>query len=83
LGERAFLLPAQTTLQFADTKENSLSAGQRLATHLQEISKNVQATHILLDEWDANLDSNVQLKMNTLIEGLSNNVVVLEVRHRD
>jgi len=83
LGEKAFLLPAQTTLQFADTKENSLSTGQSLATHLQEISKNVQATHILLDEWDANLDSNVQLKMNTLIEGLSNNVVVLEVRHRD
>ena len=82
LGESAFLLPAHHSLQFKDSSERGGSTGQKLARHLEEIKRELQTRFVLLDEWDANLDSIAQQNMNSLIDDLSKQTVVLEVRHR-
>lgn len=81
LGDRAFYLPAQHHLAFTvDT--SGVSTGESLRRRLEEVQNNVDAEVLLLDEWDANLDEGNQQRLSELIEQVSKEKFVVEVRHR-
>lgn len=81
LANRAFYLPTHTQLNFA-SETNRYSTGESLRNHLTEIIEKVDADVLLLDEWDANLDSENQERLSALIDELSLKKCVIEVRHR-
>lgn len=57
------------------------STGNNLLRHIEYIS-NMDVSHILLDEWDANLDQENIQKINNLLDGMALSKVIVEVRHR-
>ncbi len=60
----------------------ALSTGQRLVAHLNEVF-NIKTVHyILLDEWDANLDTDNVERIERILDTLSATKVIIEVRHR-
>ncbi|MET0401248.1 MAG: AAA family ATPase [Cystobacter sp.] len=82
LGTQAVYLPPQNTLEFKQGTD-SLSTGQRLLASIDELLKEGQARVLLLDEWDANLDSANEKRVSTqLAHGLGQGLLILEVRHR-
>lgn len=81
LANRAFFLPTHNQLSFA-SETNKCSSGESLRNRLLEILEKVDADVLLLDEWDANLDSENQEKLSRLIDLLSKKKCVIEVRHR-
>ncbi len=81
LAQKAFFLPTHNQLSFfAET--NKYSTGESLRNRLLEILEKVDAEVLLLDEWDANLDSENKERLNTLIDELAASKCVIEVRHR-
>ncbi|MFS4460702.1 hypothetical protein [Bdellovibrio sp. HCB2-146] len=78
--DNSFYLPAHPQF-FNQEGEQGESTGQKVMRHLESLVRS-DAQHILLDEWDANLDSANLAKANKLIDLLSESKVVLEVRHR-
>jgi len=80
-GDAAFFLPAHHTLLFEQANEH-LSTGQRARTNFQELSNTVDASILLLDEWDANLDANAIQELSRQIDTISNSRCVIEARHR-
>lgn len=83
LGEQAFLLPPHSDMFFEFINEMSLSTGEKMLLALNEIGKINNIRVLLLDEWDANLDSNYLNSISQQIHELSGKVCVVEVRHRD
>lgn len=81
LNNQAFFLPTQNQLTFM-TETNHYSTGESLKNLLSEILEQVSADVLLLDEWDANLDSENQEKISLLIDTLAVSKCVVEVRHR-
>lgn len=81
LSDRAFFLPTHTQLSFT-SETNKYSTGESLRNRLMEILEKVDVDVLLLDEWDANLDSENQEKLGALIDELSRKKCVIEVRHR-
>lgn len=81
LANRAFFLPTHSQLNFA-AETNMHSTGESLKSRLIEILDKVDADVLLLDEWDANLDSENQIQLSELIDQLSKKKCVIEVRHR-
>lgn len=81
LANRAFFLPTHSQLSFT-SETNKYSTGESLRNRLMEILEKVDADVLLLDEWDANLDSENQEKLSALIDQLSRKKCVIEVRHR-
>lgn len=81
LDKNAFFLPTHTQLSFT-SETNKYSTGESLRNRLMEILERVEADVLLLDEWDANLDSENQEKLSALIDELSSKKCVIEVRHR-
>ncbi len=79
--EDAFYLPSQNHLHFF-FGEIEKSTGELLKKQLEEVYKNVEAKLILLDEWDANLDSSNQNQLSQLIDEIAQKKCVIEVRHR-
>lgn len=79
--EDAFYLPSQNHLYFS-FGEVERSTGELLIEQLKEIYKNVESKIILLDEWDANLDSVNQDQLSRLIDQIAQKKCVVEVRHR-
>jgi energy-coupling factor transporter ATP-binding protein EcfA2 len=47
-----------------------------------EYAASLDNKHLLLDEWDANLDQENILKINDLLNRISKDKVIIEVRHR-
>ncbi len=81
LKKRAFFLPTHSQLSFAfDT--SSYSTGETLKQRLEEILQRVDADVLLLDEWDANLDTDNSEALSHLIDEISTKKCVIEVRHR-
>lgn len=77
--ESSIYLPANPSFDIPD--RGSDSTGNNLLRHIEHIA-NMDVSHILLDEWDANLDQvNIQ-KINTLLNSISKSKVIVEVRHR-
>lgn len=77
---RHFFLPTHNQLSFfAET--NRYSTGESLKNRLIEILDKVEADVLLLDEWDANLDSENKEKLSQLIDELASKKCVIEVRH--
>lgn len=81
LSKRAFFLPTHSQLSFI-SETNKYSTGESLRNRLMEILERVDADVLLLDEWDANLDSENREKLSQLIDELSRKKCVIEVRHR-
>lgn len=81
LSEKAFLLPTQNQLSFL-AETNKYSTGESLRNRLHEILERVEANVLLLDEWDANLDSENRERLTTLIDELAEKKCVIEVIHR-
>lgn len=81
LSKRAFFLPTHTQLSFI-SETNKYSTGESLRNRLLEILESVEADVLLLDEWDANLDSENKETLSHLIDELSRKKCVIEVRHR-
>ena len=81
LANRAFFLPTHTQLSFT-SETNKYSTGESLRNRLMEILERVDVDVLLLDEWDANLDSENQEKLSALIDELSRKKCIIEVRHR-
>lgn len=81
LLSKAFLLPTHNQLSFA-SETNKYSTGESLRKRLVEILEKVDIDVLLLDEWDANLDKENQEQLSSLIDKLSEQKCVIEVRHR-
>jgi ABC-type transport system involved in cytochrome bd biosynthesis fused ATPase/permease subunit len=81
LSDRAFFLPTQNQLSFV-SETNKYSTGESLRNRLLEILERVDVDVLLLDEWDANLDSENQERLSQLIDELAVRKCVIEVRHR-
>ncbi len=81
LGEKAFFLPTHNQLSFL-AETNKYSTGESLKNRLLEILELVEADVLLLDEWDANLDSENKENLSLLIDELAYRKCVIEVCHR-
>lgn len=82
LGSAAFLLPAHCQAAFSGHSCRPGSTGEILARRLVEIEREVTAPVLLLDEWDANLDSRHFGLITSRINELARNRCIIEVRHR-
>lgn len=81
LGEKAIYMPAGEPGLFWPSEAGNVSTGQHVMRGLRSLIADSEATHLLLDEWDANLDkSNVQT-LDAALETESRYRVVVEVRH--
>ena len=52
-----------------------------MVSHLEEIKTLPDVTHILLDEWDANLDDQNTALFDRQLDATSKTKVIVEVRH--
>lgn len=77
----AFYLPVKHDLVFKLSKDG-FSTGQLVRKILNEILEKIDTSIILLDEWDANLDIVNQHKLSELIDRMSIDRCVIEVRHK-
>lgn len=82
LKSNAYYFSPDMELYFSHSLNQSLSMGELIFDHLVEIFKHVQVQVLLLDEWDANLDATNLIKINRLIDEMSKNTCVIEIRHR-
>ena len=80
-GREAFYLPAKHELSFQLSKDG-FSTGQLVRKTLHELLEKLDTEIVLLDEWDANLDTVNQQQLSQLIDQLSQKKCVIEVRHR-
>lgn len=83
-ADRAFLLPANPVLYFSEFDGREASSGQavdRILCLIENggLSEGVDA--LLLDEWDANLDSEKRAEHDVRIAELAKTKCVIEVRH--
>jgi len=78
--EASFYLPSNPHF-FLDEDTENKSTGQKIMQHIRFI-KTTPAKYVLLDEWDANLDDANRVQVNELLEELSKDRVIVEVRHR-
>ena len=81
VGDAAFYLPAHTEGLAWRADLNGLSTGQRMVSHLNEIEKLTHITHILLDEWDANLDRANTALFDERLQASARSRVIVEIRH--
>lgn len=81
IGDASVYLPANESGLIWPGVVGEGSTGQGIMEVLLKIINGKSATHILLDEWDANLDKyNVGL-LNDILEGESKKRVIVEIRH--
>lgn len=81
-GARSFLLRTPAELLFEHEADGGVSAGEAMQRTLHEIGQHVTAPLVLLDEWDANLDTDSVEKADGFIARLAQSRCVVEVRHR-
>jgi len=81
LMNKAFFLPTHTQLSFNE-ETLKFSTGESLKKRLMEILEKVDIEVLLLDEWDANLDSENKEALTQLINEVALKKCVIEVRHR-
>lgn len=81
VGDGAFYLPAHTEGLTWEADLNGLSTGQKMVTHLNEVETLTAITHILLDEWDANLDQANTALFEQRLNASAQSRVIVEIRH--
>lgn len=81
LANDAILIPAHHGKLCWESSGGNMSTGQKTLAQLQEVSGKQNIKYLLLDEWDANLDIKNTLNINQILEELSHEKVVLEIRH--
>jgi ABC-type multidrug transport system fused ATPase/permease subunit len=81
-GDRAFYLPTHYTDLIFQSQFLNHSDGNRLLSVFNDITALNEIEFVILDEWDANLDSENVVKINNAIEAFAKNKVVIESRHR-
>lgn len=82
-GDCAFYLPSSSELYFERSKG---STGERMLSNLQEFLMSKDAKYIkviLLDEWDANLDTHNIKYISKKLDKIAQEKCIIEVRHRD
>jgi len=77
----AFYLPVKHDLVFNGSIDH-VSTGQSVKKVLQEVLEKLDTPIILLDEWDANLDTINKHKLSEIIDQISQKKCVIEVRHK-
>jgi ABC-type transport system involved in cytochrome bd biosynthesis fused ATPase/permease subunit len=77
--DNAIYLPAHHNLELKNMV-GSLSSGEATMEHLVDIGDSHEDV-ILLDEWDANLSAENRQRMDSLLDNLSRERVVIEIRH--
>lgn len=78
-----YYLPASHHLYFSQEDLKKYSTGEQMLICLKEISHNcLKEKILLLDEWDANLDSQNRKRLSEEIEKIAASMCVLEVVHR-
>lgn len=82
--ELAFYLPAKHNLIFNYHQESHHqgSTGQELIKQITELSQNLEIKLLLLDEWDAHLDSNNVKIIDELLYNISKHCLIIDIRHR-
>lgn len=78
--EKAILMPSNHNLLMWGEDNKTLSSGQLAIQTIKKIHSQHEK-FLLLDEWDANLDSQNKIEINQLLDELSTQKVILEVRH--
>jgi len=81
VGDGAFYLPAHTDGLAWKADLEGKSIGQRMISHLAEIEALPDVTHILLDEWDANLDEHNTAHFDRRLDAAAESKVIVEIRH--
>jgi ABC-type bacteriocin/lantibiotic exporter with double-glycine peptidase domain len=81
LADEAVLLPAQHGKLEWQHELKALSTGQKTLAQLQEISNHAGVKYLLLDEWDANLDSDNRRAISDMLDLLGQSKVIVEIRH--
>jgi ABC-type multidrug transport system fused ATPase/permease subunit len=82
-GDKSFMLPSEyVNLAFDKTDLTSHSDGNRMLSLFSDPGNFEDAKIILLDEWDANLDSANEARINSAIDKLAEDRIVIESRHR-
>lgn len=81
LKEHAFYLPNNHQLAFLSNGTKTTTR-ELLKQQLKEIQDNFDVKVLLLDEWDVNLDDTSSRELSQLIDELSDQRCVIEVRHR-
>ncbi|ODI90265.1 hypothetical protein BFR91_17540 [Acinetobacter pittii] len=79
-GEEAILMPADHGQLMWGINGTNWSTGQLAITTINQL-KHQQENILMLDEWDANLDSQNKLEINKLLDNISERKIVIEVRH--
>jgi ABC-type cobalamin/Fe3+-siderophores transport system ATPase subunit len=80
LGDRAFYLPAYHRLKFSTSLESE-STGEAAYCIMEELQRSEEASVLLLDEWDANLDAGNRAQIPRMIDEMAMNRAVVEVRY--
>ncbi|CAM4122610.1 ABC transporter ATP-binding protein [Bordetella tumulicola] len=80
--DQAHLLPAGNPQLCWRSGQGNVSTGQRACAIIDEIlQQGTNIRYLLLDEWDANLDRDNRTRIDGVLDGLSKEKVVIEVRH--
>ncbi|PUA17831.1 hypothetical protein C7W93_18395 [Glaciimonas sp. PCH181] len=80
-GTDAMLLPANINDLCWQSNYQDLSTGQRVLNILNEASEIENVRYLLLDEWDANLDTDNVQRINELLSVIAQHRVIVEIRH--
>jgi len=81
LGEKSVYFPSGESGLFWPVQLEQGSTGEQVLHGLRLLVADKAATHLLLDEWDANLDKHHMEIFDEILEKESKTRVVVEVRH--
>ena len=82
LGDQAFYLPAASALDLP-SKQSSGSTGQIKRNEIEAVLRDLTPCLLLLDEWDANLDSDSRAQIaSSLSEAVIRGYKLVEISHR-
>src|SRR5690606_15022924 len=83
-AEQAYLLPAGSTRLCWQSRHGTLSPGQRLRAIIDELLQHrPDIRYLLLDEWDTNLDADSRTHIDQLLERISQQRVVIEIKSQE
>ncbi|MEX0732113.1 MAG: hypothetical protein WED00_07045 [Aquisalimonadaceae bacterium] len=77
----AMFLPSNDSLLSWGSDHERVSTGERMCAVLEEVSNVKGIKYLLLDEWDANLDQDNKNRLDAILDSISAERVVVEVRH--
>lgn len=80
-GESAMMLPAHHGRLVWNNSNPNLSTGQRTLQEIREIVSRNDVKVLLFDEWDANLDHVNKEAINQLLDEITPELLVIEIRH--